>query len=331
MRRVAGGVRRRLVAGLACLVALPAAAGAAGLTTADRVLLSEGFRLAAELGETIWPGWSVAPFEVLLVGEAHEYLVGSERRPEGFTPLGEDELLGGMVLTRERTVPPALRAAYPLFGGAPVVVIGRPEATGLDPVAWLAVLLHEHFHQLQMSDPGYYGEVAELDLEKHGAGGMWMLEFPFPYDDPAVGELYAGFCRALLAARDGRAPAAEVRPALAALERALPAEAGRYLAFQLWQEGVARYVELRTARLAAERFLPSPALRSFTDFRPFAEVVEELERRVRESLAEPRLAEQRRVAFYAAGAALAELLDETAPPWRERYLSHKFALGEALP
>ncbi len=52
---------------------------------------------------------------------------------------------------------------------------------------------------------------------------------------------------------------------------------------------------------------------------------------MRESLAEPRLAERQRVAFYAAGAALAELLDDTAPLWRERYLSRKFALGEALP
>ena len=37
------------------------------------------------------------------------------------------------------------------------------------------------------------------------------------------------------------------------------------------------------------------------------------------------------IAFYAAGAGLALLLDEHAPGWRHRYLERKFALEGLLP
>ena len=50
-----------------------------------------------------------------------------------------------------------------------------------------------------------------------------------------------------------------------------------------------------------------------------------------EELAEPRLAEDRRIAFYAAGAGLAMVLDEHAPDWRGIYLERKFALEDLLP
>ena len=70
----------------AVLAASPALA-APELPTADQVLLSETFRLATELGEEIWPGWGVAPWEVLLVGEEQEFLVNSPRLPEGFDQL----------------------------------------------------------------------------------------------------------------------------------------------------------------------------------------------------------------------------------------------------
>ncbi len=112
---------------------------------------------------------------------------------------------------------------------------------------------------------------------------------------------------------------------------ALPPDAHRYLAFQLWQEGVARYVQYRTARVAAERFQPSPALAALPGYRPFSEVAAELYRQILEELAEPRLAENRRIAFYAVGAALAMVLDGHAPGWRDAYLKRKFALAEWLP
>ncbi len=313
---------------LGVLLAAPGGA-AAELATGDRVLLGESFRLAAELGEAIWPGLGEAPWEVLLVGSDHEFLVNSPRRPDGFGPLRRDPLLGEL-LVRARTVSPGLRATYPILGGPPVVVIGRPATTELDPTAWIAILLHEHFHQLQMSDPGYYPETEALDLAGGDGSGMWMLDFPFPYDAPEAGRRFATFCAAVAAQLEGE-PGAGARQALDDLGAALPADAFRYLSFQLWQEGVARYVQYRTARLAGERFRPSPALRALPGYRPFAELAAELRSEVLAELRQPRLAERRRVAFYAAGAGLAMLLDEVAPDWRRRYLTEKFALDRFLP
>ena len=306
-------------------------AAAPGLTDADRVLLSETFRLAAELREEIWPGWGVAPFEVLLVGDEYEYLVNSPRRPEGFEDLGPDEMLRGRVLARPRTVSPALRATYPLLGGPPLAVVGRPGATELDPTAWMAMVLHEHFHLLQFTRNDYSADLEALDLSGGDETGQWMLNFPFPYDDPEVGQRFAGLCSTIRGVLLGDLPAAWASRATDALAAALPADAYRYMGFQLWQEGVARYVQYRVARVAAERFRPSPALVALPGFRPFSEVAAELHRQIMEELAEPRLAEDRRVAFYAAGAGMAMVLDEQAPDWRGIYLERKFALEDLLP
>ncbi|MFQ5351391.1 MAG: hypothetical protein ACE5EG_13205 [Thermoanaerobaculia bacterium] len=317
-------------AGVLLALVAPAPAEPA-LAPTDRVLLAETFRLASELGEEIWPGWGVAPWEVLLVGEEHEYLVNSPRRPEGFADLGRDELIDGNVLVRARTVPANLRATFPILGGPPVVVVGRPEATGLDPTAWLAVVLHEHFHQLQMSDTAYYADVEALALAGDDDSGQWMLDFPFPYDDPEVEARFAGLCTAIRAVLAGQVPAVWVAEAMSSLAVVLPDDAYRYLGFQLWQEGVARYVQYRAARLAGERFEPSPELVALPGYRPFSEVAAELEREILSELAEPRLAERRRVAFYAAGAGLAMLLEKQSPGWRGGYMKRKFALEGLLP
>ncbi|MFQ5350391.1 MAG: hypothetical protein ACE5EG_08110 [Thermoanaerobaculia bacterium] len=293
--------------------------------------MSETFRLAAELGEQIWPGWGVAPWEVLLVGEDNEYLINSPRRPEGFAEVETGELLEGTALVRARTVPPGLRATYPMLGGPPLVVVGRPETTGLDPAAWVAMVLHEHFHQLQMSDGDYYADIESLDLAGGDESGNWMLDFPFPYDDPRVETRFAGLSTTIRAVLEGDVPPAFLAEAMSGLAAVLPQDAYRYLGFQLWQEGVARYVQYQTARVAAESFQPSPAFAALPGYRPFAEVAAELRAQILRELAEPRLAERRRIAFYAAGAGLVMVLEEHAPGWRRGYLKRKFALEGLLP
>lgn len=326
MRRLPVGALLALL-----LTAVPAVAQTPVLPPVERLLLSETFRLTEQLGEEVWPGWGVAPWEVLLVDADHEFLLHSPRAPAGFAELGRDELIGGRVLWRLRTVPPGLRATFPILGGPPLVVVGRLEATGLAPTDWVAMVLHEHFHQLQMSDADYYADIEALDLAGGDESGNWMLEFPFPYEDPVVAARFNGLCATILAALSGEVPAGWVGEALAGLAAVLPADAYRYLGLQLWQEGVARYVQYRAARIAGERFEPSPAVVALPGYRPFAEVAGELHQQILDELAEPRLAEQRRVAFYAAGAGLALLLDEQDPAWRDDYLKRKFALEELLP
>ena len=109
------------------------------------------------------------------------------------------------------------------------------------------------------------------------------------------------------------------RVARAALRAALPPDDDRYLAFQMWQEGVARYTELQAARFAAAHFTPSADFRALPDFVPFDAAAERIEAGIHAGLRAP-LGRDRRVAFYPVGAATALLLDETLPGWRSPYL-----------
>jgi hypothetical protein len=230
-------------ASLAAPIAAPASAPRA-IAVPEAALVEEAFSLASAVGDAVWPGWGAAPFDLVLVADDTEYLVRSEQRPEGFAPLAGTTLGGGPVLARPRTFAPALLAAFPAFGGAPVIVVGTPPATGRDPGRWVLSVLHEHFHQLQ--------------------------------------------------------------------DRA-------YLDFQLWQEGIARYVELRVAEAFAARAAPGALVSASTAV--------DVRRTVLASLRDDGLEERRREAFYAFGAALGLLLDEDRPGWKDAYFRERFSLS----
>jgi len=83
--------------------ATPAAAPAtATLAAADRVRIAEAFRLGEAIGDSIWPGWTSAPFAVLLVTPEREYLVRHPRPSADFTRIGYDSLLGSGRRTADR-------------------------------------------------------------------------------------------------------------------------------------------------------------------------------------------------------------------------------------
>ena len=308
-----------VAASIAC--ALPAAASAPrGIARAEAALLDEAFSIAAGPGEAVWPGWAAAPFDLVLVDGDFEYLARSDQRPEGFAPLAGATLGGGPVLARPRTFEPALLAAFPAFGGAPVIVVGTPSATGREPGRWVLSVLHEHFHQLQYSRPGYYPAVDALGLKGSDSSGMWMLDYPFPYATPAVASAWRDLARNL--AGQVEAGTAEGRRAfwcrLAAFEATLAPRDRAYLDFQLWQEGIARFVELRVAEAAAARATPGAAVSAST--------AADVRRSILSRLREDRLEERRREAFYAFGASLGLLLDEDRPAWKEAYFREWFSL-----
>lgn len=329
------------ILGLTLLGAAPPLGGESPpppLPAADRVRLAEAQRLAAEVQEQVWPGWSRAPLDLLLVAGDHEYLVHGSIRPPGFAALPADPLLGE-VLARPRVFDPNLLATFPAFGGPPTIVVGAPAATGKSSTAWVVTLLHEHFHQLQYSDPDYYPQVGALDLAGGDQTGMWMLDYPFPYDAPAVADLIAALRRWLAYALAGGAPppaaAARFWTAYGELRDALAAPDYRYLSFQLWQEGIARYTELRVAEAAAAGAGPGPEFRALPDYAPYDQVARELRERLFAELRGASLTEDRRVVFYGFGAALGLLLDAAEVDWKSRYLQEKFYLeryaGEAPP
>ncbi len=317
---------------LALLPCAAAAAQEASLPEADRIRIAEVFRLAEALQDSIWTGWSQAPFALLLVTSEHEFLVRHPRPSEDFEPAGYDSLLQSEVYVRERVYSPHFLATFPAVGGVPTIVIGQPENTDRSSTFWVLTALHEHFHQLQYAQPDYYAATNALGLARGDETGMWMLNFPFPYDSTVVVTRFAALNTALLQAlRNAGTPDFDDRlsaylDARVRLQEVLTEDDYKYLSFQLWQEGVARYTEYKVAEAAAAQYTPTEAFRSLDDFVPFEEAADSLYKGIVRGLSEPSLDERQRVAFYPVGAAEALLLDSVNPAWKQRYFEDKFDL-----
>lgn len=314
----------------------PTAGGAqAEVPRRDRVRLAEAMRLADALGDDFWPGWRRTPLGVLLVTDSVEFLIGHSQPSADFARLGYDTLLKREVWTRPRQFPPTLLATFPAVSGIPTIVIGSAEHTGKSSTAWVLTLLHEHFHQWQYSQPDYYAGVARLDLAHGDTTGQWMLDYSFPYDSAPVQQAVRRLATALGQALDAP-PGAQVKALKTAvsaretLRGSLTAADYRYFEFQLWQEGVARFIEYAAARAAAESGEPSAAFRSLADYEPYSAAAAGARRSLRRELEQLALGRQRRVAFYPLGAALALLLEQTRSDWKRAYADRPFTLAALL-
>lgn len=316
-------------------ISLAAEPDAPRMPEADGIRIAEAFRLADALGNRVWPDWDKAPFAVLLVTREHEFLLRHPKPSDDFAALGEDKLLKQAVSYRKRKFSPELLATFPAVGGVPTIVIGQAEnTTAKTSTPWVITLLHEHFHQLQNSQPRYYADVDALGLARGDQTGMWMLNYPFPYTTATVAEQFSVMCQALLAALQARKDIAfpaklasyvEARGKFLAL---LSAEEQKYFAFQKWQEGIARYTEYHLAKLAAASYKPSPEFQNLKDFMSYSDHATALAVGIEKELSALKLDRAKRTAFYAVGAAEGLLLDRVNPDWRKQYFTHKFTLDE---
>ncbi len=308
------------------------------LADTDRIRIAEAFRIGDSLDDQLWQGWHTAPFAVLLVTPDYEFLIRHPKPSPDFTLINQDPLLKSKVYYRKRTQPINRLATFPLVGGVPTIVVGQAENTDKKTSSpWVITLLHEHFHQFQSSHPGYYEAVNSLDLAHGDQTGMWMLNYPFPYDWEEMKHHFS-LLSSLLADAVNAKGQAEFSVRFNAylkqrreLEHTLSPDDYRYFSFQMWQEGIARYTEYRMAKLAAARYRPTKAFRSLKDYEPFAQVAEELKRSVLTQLSAAELATSKRVLFYALGAGEGLLLDRLNPSWRQRYLTEKFYLDKYFP
>lgn len=301
----------------------------------DRVRLAEAFRISDELGNQLWAGWSKAPLAVLLVTPDHEFLIRHPRPSPDFTALGYDPLLRSQVYYRKRTQPIDRLATFPLVGGIPTIVIGQAKNTAKKTsTPWVITVLHEHFHQLQYSQPNYYADVNALALARGDQTGMWMLNYPFPYDWMEMEEHFS-----LLTLMLADAVEAKTRADFAGklsiylkqrheLEQTLSPDDYTYFSFQLWQEGIARYTEYRIAQLAALNYRPSKAFRALPDYQSFSAVANDTKQHIVSELRIGQIGSYKRVLFYAMGAGEGLLLDRASPRWRQRYLVDKFYLNK---
>jgi len=299
----------------------------------DRIRLAEAFRLADELGNIIWKDWDEAPFAVLLVTTEHEFLIRHLKPTIDFSLISYDSLLQSNVYYRKRVFQPNLLATFPAVSGVPTIVVGQAENTNVEnSTRWVLAVLHEHFHQLQTSQPSYYPDVEALNLSRGDQTGTWMLNYPFPYDSSTINEQFSSLCTKLSDALRSRR-SMDFRPKVAAYLRAreefrrhLSDDDYRYFSFQVWQEGVARYTEYRIASLAGQLFEPSESFRSLPDFTPFKAEADTLHEGLPKALPLFSLAALKRIAFYPLGAGEAFLLDAVNSAWRELYFKEKFFL-----
>lgn len=320
-------------------------AGAPSLAQVDRVRLREVFRLADRIGDRVWPAWSKAPFAVLLVTPEYEFLVRHEQKaaatpaPQGFTLLGFDAWLKSDVYYRKRVFSTGFLATFPAISGSSdsTIVVGQAENTSArTSTPWVITVLHEHFHQLQDSQPNFYPDVNALNLSHGDQTGMWMLNYPFPYERAEVQEQFATTSKLLAAAvaapkRERRRKVSDYLAARARFQQMLAPDDYKYLSFQFWKEGIARYTEWRLAQTAATSYQPSKEFRALNDYQSFAEAARRMKERIFKQLETQKLGEAKREVVYSFGAAEALLLDRINPGWRQRYFAEKFDLGKLFP
>ena len=285
-----------------------------------RELILKARTIAERHGDEVWSGYTAAPFGVLLVEAETERLFCHEGPAEGFEDRGIDAVLSCPSGTRPTSFPTNLLASFPAVDNVPTIVIGTPDATSLSPDAWILTLLHEHFHQLQYSWPGYYPGTASLDLAGGDESGMWMLNYPFPYERDETAKSFHVMADRLIATLN----AIGSDEFAGALQRYwLSREAARntvsdadwrYIELQFWQEGVARWTESAVSALSSE----------------LSDATDAARRRIITELSTLDLPSQKRAAVYPIGAAEATILEAGGSDWRETYWSEPFSLGPKI-
>ena len=288
----------------------------------DRVRLAEAFRLSDKFGDTLWRGWAKAPFAVLLVTPDREFLIRHPQPTPDFTRLGYDEKPNSDVYYRDRKFSTKLLATFPAVGGISTIVIGQAENTdSKTSTPWVVTIMHEHFHQLQDSQPNFFKDVDALNLAHGDQSG---------YASPDISRQVSLLTRLLLEGIAAKSQA-EFSTKLAAyvdarsgLKRMLNPDDYKYFSFQLWKEGLARYTEDRVANWAATKYRPSREFEALPDFTTFKATADQVRQGIINELTTLKLEDYKRVAFYPMGAAEGLLLDRANPPWRDRYFSEKF-------
>ena len=290
----------------------------------DAVRLGEFYRLSAQIQDQIWPGWSNVPAPLLLVTADTEFLTHYPA-PKEFTKIGDN------ISARPRQFSRHLLATFPAFDATPVIVIGGPQDTeAKTSTPWVITLMHEHFHQLQYEQPGYYEGVKRLGLSGGDQSGMWMLNYPFPYEDPKVAQAFAHLRDLLLDALQASdekefRPRAEgyVRARQQALAQLAPDD-HRYLSFQLWQEGVARYTQIKAAEAAAG-YQPSADYKNLSDYESFSSYAGHARSDTLSELKKADLAQWKRTFFYSFGGSEGLFLDRWKPRWKDKYFTNPFS------
>jgi hypothetical protein len=221
-----------------------------------------------------------------------------------------------------------MQATFPAFGFPPIIVIGEPASTSTKTgTPWVITVMHEHFHQLQWAQLDYLKAIADLGLSKGDATGMWMLNYPYPYENPDLAQSFEYLRDSLLeAVNEVDKPKFEqlskkyLKDRKQFFAQLMPGD-HKYFSFQLWQEGVARYTQVKAAEAAGD-YQPSAAYAALPDFTPFSSYALTARARTLDELRHIDITQSKREVFYSFGAAEALLLDRINPTWKDQYFQH---------
>jgi hypothetical protein len=292
----------------------------------DAVRIHEFYRLAPRVADDVWLGWSHTPAPLLLVTSETEFLTHYPDPPKDF------EKIGDSLYARPRHFSTNLLATFSAFGPPSVIVIGEPENTDAKTsTPWLITLMHEHFHQLQDSQPGMSQATKELGLAHGDENGMWMLNYPFPYEKPELVRSFSGLRNLLLATLNEKEETKFRQLARQySVERKkffsqLAPDDGKYFNFQIWKEGIARYVQVKSAEAAAH-YKPTPEYAALPDYESFASYATKARADTTLELGKADLAQWKRTVVYSFGACEGFLLDRLDPKWKDGYFANLFTL-----
>jgi hypothetical protein len=292
----------------------------------DAIRIKEFYRLADQIQDQVWPNWSQVPAPLLIVTPDAEFLTHDPSAPKDFKPVGNG------FYARPRQFPTNLQATFPAFGPPSVIVTGQPRNTmSKASTAWLITVMHEHFHQLQNAQPGYFQAVEDLGLSRGDTTGMWMLNYAFPYDKPEIARSFAHLRDVLLSAVNESNKGEAKKLAQQYIQERkrffaqLSPDDRKYLNFQLWQEGIARYTQIKSAEAAAH-YQPTAEYTALADFEPFSAYAAKARSETLDELKRANLVEWKRTVVYSFGAAEGLLLDRVNPNWKDAYFKHLLSM-----
>ena len=294
------------------------------LTAGDKTEIAEIFRLKAEIGDRIWPGFAKAAIPVILYNDEFEYLVGFADPPAPWEKVLGDEIAGEPYHRRPRGKAQAFAVEVGGKWAGSISSLGRMNAKGpfkLPPDFHVALALHEMFHafQAELAPERFkralkaYAAEGRYPFKDQAFAAAWNAEGSalakaIPKTDEAAA-LEAG--REFLDIRDKRRAAADLAPDLADFERQLE-----------WLEGLAKYVEIRFYELGSS--LPQGP-EGYRYAVPMLFIQSDYAR-----LGTGLGYQSGDLRFYLSGMAQARLLDRLSPGWKEKALPGPSSLEDLL-
>ncbi|MCI0450347.1 MAG: hypothetical protein L0Y79_11300 [Chlorobi bacterium] len=299
----------------------------------DKIRIKEAINFFNGYGHKLWNDWDKSTFGILLVTSNNEYLINHPNPGEEFKLVGFDSVLSTDIYTRGRKFPTNFLATFNAVSNIPTVVVGQPENAGRSSLGWLKALLHEHFHQYQYSQADYVEKTKVLDLAGDDSTGMWMLNYPFPYEEDKV----AGQYRTLTLAAKNTAFAERgkdfennynlYRKEREKFKNLLSEKDYRYFSFQIWQEGIAQYTENQMIQIMKDaKYQPSDEFRSLTDYKDIDSFYVRVINNLMENAELLDLRTSKRACFYTLGALEGMILDKVNPKWNDLYLKDKLSI-----